>query len=175
LWQFPTAKQPATGRRRTFTLVSNGARFIHPAMSDFRPLSADYSVAPQISIEDVAAAKAAGFAMIVNNRPDGEEPAAPQGGDIAGAAAAEGLAYAAIPVGHAGFSHPQLDALDAVLAGATGPVLAYCRSGTRSTHLWALARARAGEDVEAICAAAAGAGYDLGGLRPMLDALAGER
>ncbi len=61
-------------------------------MSDFRPLSADFSVAPQISIEDVAAAKAEGFAMIVNNRPDGEEPAAPQGDDIAGAAAAEGLA-----------------------------------------------------------------------------------
>src|SRR3546814_18059552 len=88
-------------------------------MSDFRPLSPDYSVAPQIAIEDVAEAKAAGFAMIVNNRPDGEEPSAPQGGDIASAAAAEGLAYAAIPVGHAGFSHPQLDALDTLLADAT--------------------------------------------------------
>jgi len=144
-------------------------------MSDFRTLSADYSVAPQISIEDVAEAKAAGFAMIVNNRPDGEEPEAPQGDAIANAAAAEGLAYAAIPVGHAGFSHPQLDALDAVLNGATGPVLAYCRSGTRSTHLWALTRARAGDDVGAIVEAAAGAGYDLSGLRPMLDALAGEQ
>ena len=144
-------------------------------MSDFRTLSADYSVAPQITLEDVAEAKAAGFSMIVNNRPDGEEPEAAQGDEIAHAAAAEGLAYAAIPVGHAGFSHPQLDALDAVLAGATGPVLAYCRSGTRSTHLWALTRARAGDDVDAIVEAAAGAGYDLTGLRPMLDALAGEQ
>lgn len=144
-------------------------------MSDFRPLSARFSVAPQISIEDIAEAKAQGFAMIVNNRPDGEEPSAPQGDDIAAAAAAEGLAYAAIPVGHAGFSHPQLDALDALLADATGPILAYCRSGTRSTHLWALARARAGDDVEGIVAAAAKAGYDLSGLRPMLDALAGEK
>ena len=144
-------------------------------MSDFRPLSARFSVAPQISIEDIAEAKAQGFAMIVNNRPDGEEPSAPQGDDIAAAAAAEGLAYAAIPVGHAGFSHPQLDALDALLADATGPILAYCRSGTRSTHLWALARARAGDDVEGIVAAAAKAGYDLAGLRPMLDALAGEK
>eukprot|EP01034_Spumella_vulgaris_P005823 gene5823-7426_t len=58
------------------------------AMSDFRTLSADYSVAPQITLEDVAEAKAAGFAMIVNNRPDGEEPSAPQGDDIAHAAAA---------------------------------------------------------------------------------------
>ena len=143
-------------------------------MSDFRPLTDHYSVAPQIDLEDVAAAKAAGFALVVNNRPDGEDSAAPQGDAIAHACAAEGLAYAAIPIGHSGFSHPQLDALDAVLAGATGPVLAYCRSGTRSTHLWALTRARAGDDVDAIVEAAAGAGYDLGGLRPMLEALAGE-
>jgi uncharacterized protein (TIGR01244 family) len=144
-------------------------------MSDFRALSPAYSVAPQIAVEDVAAAKAAGFALIINNRPDGEEASAPQGGDIAHAAAAEGLACAAIPIGHSGFSHAQLDALDTLLAGATGPVLAYCRSGTRSTHLWALTRARAGDDVDAICVAAAGAGYDLSGLRPMMDALAGEK
>lgn len=144
-------------------------------MSDFRTLSADYSVAPQISIKDVAEAKAAGFAMLVNNRPDGEEPSAPQGDDIAHAAAAEGLAYAAIPIGHAGFSHAQIDALDTLLGDANGPILAYCRSGTRSTHLWALTRARAGDDVDGIVEAAAKAGYDLTGLRPMLDALAGEK
>lgn len=144
-------------------------------MSDFRALTPAYSVAPQISIEDVAAAKAAGFAMIINNRPDGEDPASPQGDAIAHAAAAEGLAYAAIPVGHAGFGHPQLDALAKLLGDATGPVLAYCRSGTRSTHLWALTRARAGDDVDAICDAAAKGGYDLSALRPMLDALAGDK
>ena len=91
-------------------------------MSDFRPLSAGFSVAPQISIEDVAEAKAQGFAMIVNNRPDGEEPSAPQGGDIAHAAAAEGLAYAAIPIGHSGFSHAQIDALEAGTPLATGRI-----------------------------------------------------
>lgn len=144
-------------------------------MSDFRTLSADYSVAPQISMEDVAEAKAAGFAMVINNRPDGEEPSAPQGEHIGTACAAEGLAYAAIPIGHAGFSHAQLDALDTLLGDATGPILAYCRSGTRSTHLWALTRARAGDDVEGIVEAAANAGYDLSGLRPMLDALAGQK
>ncbi len=142
-------------------------------MSDFRPLSAQFSVAPQIGLDDIAEARAQGFALIVNNRPDGEEPTAPQGAEIGHAAAAEGLAYAAIPIGHAGFSHAQIDALDALMADATGPILAYCRSGTRSTHLWALARARAGDDVDAICNAAAKAGYDLTGLRLMLDALAG--
>ena len=144
-------------------------------MSDFRPLSAHFSVAPQLGIEDVAEAKAQGFAMVINNRPDGEEPAAPQGEHISTACAAEGLAYAAIPIGHAGFSHAQIDALDKLLASATGPILAYCRSGTRSTHLWALTRARGGDNVDGIVEAAGQAGYDLSGLRPMLDALAGEK
>lgn len=144
-------------------------------MSDFRPLSAAYSVAPQISLDDVAAAKAAGFAMIVNNRPDGEEPAAPQSDAIEAACAAAGLSYTAIPIGHAGFSHAQLDALDSAMREAGGPLLAYCRSGTRSTHLWALTRARAQDDLDAICNAASGAGYDLSALRPMMDALAGEK
>ena len=138
-------------------------------MSDFRPLSAGFSVAPQISIEDVAEAKAQGFAMIVNNRPDGEEPSAPQGGDIAHAAAAEGIAYAAIPIGHSGFSHAQIDALDKLLGDATGPILAYCRSGTRSSHLWAMSQAGR-MPIEEIVGAAARAGYDHTGLMPLLAA-----
>ena len=140
----------------------------------FRQIRPEFSVAPQIAVEDVAAAKAQGFALIVNNRPDGEEPAAPQGDDIAAAAAAAGIAYVAIPVSHAGFSHPQIDALSAALADAQGPVLAYCRSGTRSTNLWALARARAGDDPAALCASAAAAGYDLSGIRATLDMLAAD-
>ena len=144
-------------------------------MTDFRRVTDQLSVAPQIGLDDLATAAGLGFKLVINNRPDGEEPAAPQGEHIATACAAEGLAYAAIPIGHGGFSHAQLDALDAVLGGATGSVLAYCRSGTRSTHLWALTRARAGDDVGAMVQAAAKAGYDLSGLRPMLDALAGEK
>src|SRR3546814_17182446 len=85
--------------------------------------------------------------MIVNNRPDGEEPSAPQGGDIASAAAAEGLAYAAIPVGHAGFSHPQLDALDTLLADATGPVLAHIAERGRDAALGRHGMAAGREDI----------------------------
>jgi uncharacterized protein (TIGR01244 family) len=140
----------------------------------FRTLTETLSVAPQISLDDVAAAAGQGVTLIINNRPDGEEPSAPQGDDIAAAAAAAGIAYAAIPISHAGFSHAQIDAFDAAVASADGgPILAYCRSGTRSTHLWALARARAGDDVDGIVRRAMNAGYDLSGLRPMLDALAG--
>ena len=141
----------------------------------FRSLSPDFAVAPQITLDDAAAAAAHGFQAIVNNRPDGEDPASPQGAAIAAAAAELGLAYTAIPVTQAGFSAAQLDALDAAVAGADGPVLAYCRSGTRSANLWALARARAGDAPDTLTAAAAEAGYDLGHLRPMLDALYARR
>lgn len=137
----------------------------------FRRLTDDFHVAPQIAVDDVAAAGEQGFALIVNNRPDGEDPAAPQGEAIAAAAAAAGIAYVAIPVGHGGFSHTQLDALDTARAAHPGKCLAYCRSGTRSTHLWALASARGGAAPDALCDAAAAAGYDLDPLRPMLTSL----
>lgn len=144
-------------------------------MSDFRSLTDAYSVAPQIGLDDVAAAKDLGFAMIINNRPDGEEASAPQGDEMASACAAAGMAYAAVPISHSGFSHAQLDAFDKLYGSATGPILAYCRSGTRSTHLWALARARAGDDLDKIVNAASKGGYDLSGLYPMMEALAGQK
>jgi len=137
-----------------------------------RPLNDRVAVAPQIAPADVPDIARAGFVAIVNNRPDGEEPGQPGGEDIRRAAEALGLAYHAIPVTQAGFSHPQLEAMTAALAAADGPVLAYCRSGTRSCNLWALAAARAGRDPALLVAQAAGAGYDLSGIRPMLDTLA---
>ena len=136
-----------------------------------RTLNDRVAVAPQIAPADVPAIAAAGFVAIVNNRPDGEEPGQPDGEAIRAAAEAAGLSYVAIPVTAAGFSHPQLEAMTEALAGADGPVLAYCRSGTRSCNLWALAAARAGRDPTLLVAQAAGAGYDLSGIRPMLDTL----
>ena len=140
-----------------------------------RHLTSRVSVAPQIDPADIPAIKAAGFVAIVNNRPDEEEAGQPGGDAIRAAAEDHGLAYTAIPVTQAGFSHPQLDAMAAALAEADGPVLAYCRSGTRSCNLWALAEAKRGGDPDSIEVAANGAGYDLTGVRPLLDALAGER
>jgi uncharacterized protein (TIGR01244 family) len=141
-------------------------------MSGFRKLTENVLVSPQLALEDVAAAAASGVAMIINNRPDGEEPDAPQSADIAAAAAAAGLNYVEIPVGHAGFSEPQVDAMIAALEQAEGPILAYCRSGTRSTLLWALAQAKQGEDPDAIARAAMQAGYDISPVRAMVDMLA---
>lgn len=131
------------------------------------------SVAPQIAPEDVPGLAAAGFKAIVNNRPDGEDFAQPEGAAIAAAAQAAGLAYTAIPVTQAGFSAVQVEAMADALAAAGGPVLAYCRSGTRSCNLWALAEASRGGDPAELTAKAAGAGYDISGIRPLLDQLAG--
>ncbi|WP_326523311.1 TIGR01244 family sulfur transferase [Sphingomonas sp.] len=130
------------------------------------------SVAPQITPEEVAAIAQAGFVEIVNNRPDDEEGGQPSGAEIAAAAAAAGIAYRAIPITHAGFSGAQVEAMASALTAAAGPVLAYCRSGTRSAHLWALARARMGDAPQELTGKAAAAGYDISGIRAMLDALA---
>ena len=140
-----------------------------------RTVNESISVAPQIAVGDVADIAAAGFKTIVNNRPDDEEPGQPSGAEIQAAAEAAGMTYVAIPVTHAGFSHPQLDAMIAALTDSKGPVLAYCRSGTRSCNLWALAAAKAGRNPDLLAAQAEGAGYDLSNIRPMLDALAGPR
>lgn len=140
--------------------------------SKFRPLSEGYFVAPQITPEDVRAAAAMGVTLVINNRPDGEEPGQVAGAEIEKAAKAAGLAYAAIPVRGSDISASQLDAFDAAISAADGPVLAFCRSGARSTLLRAMALARAGSPVGEIVDSAAGAGYDLSPLAGRLAALA---
>lgn len=129
------------------------------------------SVAPQIASDDVAAAAAQGFRTIVNNRPDGESLDQPPGDDIAAACAAAGVDYVAIPIDHSGFNLDQVVAMAAALDH--GPVLAFCRSGTRSCNLWALAAARQGGDPAAIIAAAGQGGYNVAGLLPLFRQLAG--
>jgi uncharacterized protein (TIGR01244 family) len=118
------------------------------------------SVSPQIHPEDIAAIKAAGFATIINNRPDGESPDQPDGAVIKAAAEAAGLTYHEIPLGRDGVSRQMVDDTRAVLDASAGPVLCYCRSGTRSTTLWALSQAGS-VPAEAIITAAGEAGYDV--------------
>jgi uncharacterized protein (TIGR01244 family) len=130
------------------------------------------SVAPQIAPGELGEIAEDGFALVINNRPDHEEHGQPDGAAIAEAARAAGLDYVAIPVTPGGFSAAQVEAMAAALGGAKGPVLAFCRSGTRSTNLWALAEASQGVDPDELIAKAAAAGYDLSGIRPTLAALA---
>jgi len=144
----------------------------------FKRLTSTIFVAPQISVEAVAQAKDEGVTLIVNNRPEGESPDQVPGTAIEAAARAAGMAYVAIPVTHSGFAPWQLDALDEALAdndtkNEGGKVLCYCRSGTRSTLLWSLARARAGDKPDEIAEIAAAAGYDVTPIGEMMHALAG--
>ena len=140
----------------------------------FIALTATVSVAGQLAPHDMPAAAAAGFTTVINNRPDNEEPGQPAGAAVAAAAAAAGLRYVAIPVDHRGIDAEQIAATAAALRDSGGPLLAFCRSGTRSATLWALAAASLGEDVDAVIAAAARGGYPLGGMRPALVQLAAQ-
>ncbi len=137
-----------------------------------KSLTSSILVAPQIGVDTVQEAKALGVTLIVNNRPEGESADQTPGEEIEAAARAAGIAYVAIPVSPSGFAPWQLDALDEALAGSEGKTLCYCRSGTRSTLLWSLARARAGDPADEIADTAALAGYDVTPIREMMHALA---
>ncbi len=119
----------------------------------------------QLIVDDIDEAAAQGIRMIVNNRPDGEEPGQPPSAEIEAAARAAGLDYRHIPIA-GGFPPERVEAMARALE--QGPILAFCRSGTRSTFLWALARAASGAAAEDSIAAAAAAGYDLGPIRSLL-------
>jgi uncharacterized protein (TIGR01244 family) len=127
---------------------------------ELKRINEHVSVSPQISPEDIAAIKAAGFVAIINNRPDGEAPEQPASAEIEKAAQAAGLTYHHIPLGREGVTPEMVAETKQVLEGSTGPVFCFCRSGTRSTTLWALSQA--GEQPAAdIISAAANAGYDM--------------
>jgi uncharacterized protein (TIGR01244 family) len=133
-------------------------------MTDFRKVTDGFSVAPQIALEDVARAKAEGFVLLINNRPDGEAPDQPSSSEFEAAAKSAGLGYAHIPV-RGGPTQEQVEAEHKLLAETQGPVLAWCRSGTRSITTWTIGEALAGSrGRQELIQLAAGAGYDLSGL-----------
>lgn len=129
-------------------------------MLDVKRINDHVSVSPQIRPEDIPTLKAMGFTAIVNNRPDNEAPDQPSTAVMQAAAEAAGLAYHFIPLGRDGVSPELIEQTKAALEGSAGPVFCYCRSGTRSTTLWALSQA--GEmPADEIVGAAAHAGYDM--------------
>jgi uncharacterized protein (TIGR01244 family) len=138
----------------------------------FRQITDSVFASPQIGTEAIAEAKEMGIVRIVNNRPEGESDDQTPGDAIEAEARAAGIDYVAIPVGHGGFSQAQVDAMAKALDTADGPGLAYCRSGTRSTLLWALARAKAGDNPSVIASKAAAAGYDVSPIRQLIDMFA---
>ena len=121
------------------------------------------SVSPQISPADVAAIAEAGFKTIVCNRPDGEGNDQPLFHEIEEAAAAAGLQVAYIPVQTGKVSDEDAEAFGDCFGAAPKPVLAYCRSGTRSITLWSMHQAKT-EDLAAILEKSKAAGYDMSGV-----------
>jgi uncharacterized protein (TIGR01244 family) len=111
--------------------------------------------------DNIEALAAAGTKIIVNNRPDGEDPGQLPADEARQLCAAHGIAYHHIPFVAATLSAADIDAFAAVLKGAAGPVVAHCRSGTRSTMIWALTRMREGADPVALVALGQRNGVDI--------------
>lgn len=133
-------------------------------MTGFRRVTDSLSVSPQIAIEDLDRAAREGFVLVINNRPDDEEPGQPSSDQIEAAATAAGLDYVHIPV-RGGPTHDQVEAVRRAVEGAEGPVLAFCRSGTRSIVTWSLGQAASGSaDRATLMRQGADAGYDLAGV-----------
>jgi uncharacterized protein (TIGR01244 family) len=133
-------------------------------MSDIRSVTASFAVAPQISPNDMADLAAAGFKRVINNRPDAEVSPALAGPAMAAAAKAVGLDYVHVPI--VGMPDAaQVEAIFAASQAEDGPVLAYCRSGTRSITAWAIAQVlHGGASRDDLIALGRAAGYDLSGV-----------
>ena len=124
-------------------------------------------VSGQITPEQVAGLKAAGVTMIVNNRPDGEEPGQPHAAEIEAAAEKAGLDYRSVPIIR-GIGPADVECMQEAMEACDGKLVAFCRSGRRSTLVWALARREQGASVEEIEQAVASAGESLDPIRHLL-------
>ena len=135
---------------------------------DIRPITPRYAVSPQITVEDVPAIAEAGFVKVICNRPNVEVPAIMQSDAIGEAVRAAGLEYEVLELTHQTMT-PENVALQRELAeSCSGPVLAYCASGTRCSVIWALGQCDR-MSTDDILNATTKAGYALENLRPTLD------
>lgn len=135
-----------------------------PSLPPLAELAPGLSAAGRLDRGDIEALAGAGVRTIINNRPDGEDPGQLPAAEAREVAAAYGIAYHHIPITMATLSGADIDAFAAALANASGPVVAHCRSGTRSTLLWALVRLRDGDNPAALVATAARYGIDIAAL-----------
>lgn len=139
---------------------------------DLRSITDRISVSPQIEAEDIAALKNEGVSLIIMNRPDGEEMGQPGTADLKAEAGAQGLSWIDIPVVSGQFTPIAIEEMASALASTDGKVHAFCRSGTRSCFLWAMAEALKGDmPLALVMDQAAKAGYDLSPAQMMLETL----
>lgn len=141
---------------------------------DVKHITPDYAVAEQIDPADMTALAEQGFKTVINNRPDAEIPPSHGSDAMREAAEAAGLTYVFNPVVNGGMTMDMVDMQGKALAEAPAPILAYCRSGTRSSIMWALSQAGTAP-TEELLAKARAAGYDLSGLARQMEALAQQR
>ena len=138
---------------------------------DIRQITDNYAVSPQINPSDLPAVAAAGFTTVICNRPDQEVPLSHCSDVMRAAAENAGLAFVFNPVTHAGLSLETISTQKSAVAASTGPALAYCASGNRSSIVWGFAHATE-MSADEIITAARGAGYELGGMKAQLTAFA---
>jgi sulfide:quinone oxidoreductase len=134
---------------------------------NMKKISPRFFVSEQISTTDLGVASAQGIKTIMNNRPDGEAQGQPRSADLAAAAAELGMQFVDLPVVAGRLTDENIDQFERANRTLQGPILMYCRTGTRSTSLWALNEART-LDVNAVMVTAAQAGYDLTAMRARL-------
>lgn len=134
----------------------------------FKQLDPDVSASPQLSLADVGHAAREGYRAIIANRPDNEEAEQPTAAAIQVEAERHGLAFAHIPIEPGKASDAHAVEMRHALDTLPKPILAYCRSGARSTMLWALAEADRSDPITLVRRAAQ-ADYDIAALEPALD------
>ncbi|MDP3376728.1 MAG: TIGR01244 family sulfur transferase [Brevundimonas sp.] len=132
-----------------------------------RKLDDTLSTSPQVTPDELEIVAAAGFRAVISNRPDGEDPGQPTAAEMKAAAENHGLAFRHIPVTGGGIGPSDIQAMAEALDTLPGPIFGFCRTGTRTAMLWALAKAPS-SDPDTLIAAARDAGYDLSGLRSRL-------
>ena len=128
---------------------------------EIKQVNDSFSVSPQISLDDVKDLAQRGIKSLICNRPDGEAADQLTVSEVETAAEGHGLKVSYLPVISGKFSDDDIDSFVAALEALEKPIHAYCRTGTRSVTLWALAQRRLGSDVPPLLEAAAACGYDL--------------
>jgi sulfide:quinone oxidoreductase len=129
-----------------------------------KPITPNLSVSEQVLPQDIAALAAAGFKSVICNRPDGEGADQPSFSEIKAAAMAAGMQAAYLPIVSGKVSDADALAFGAAMDSLPKPILAYCRTGTRSTTLWSLSEGGRGRPLPDIIAATKAAGYDMAGV-----------
>ena len=133
-----------------------------------RKLDDHTSVCGQVAPHEIAGLAERGVTMLVNNRPDGEDPDQPRAAEIEAAARAAGIAYRFVPV-QRGIGPAEIEGMREAIADAgEGSLLAFCRSGTRSALTWALAKRADGASAEDVAQRVSEAGFDPGPIAHLL-------